>query len=69
MKLIILYGPPGVGKLTVAKELAKLTGYKVFHNHLTIEPLAALFEWGSAPYNRLIHKFRSELLEAAAREK
>jgi tRNA uridine 5-carbamoylmethylation protein Kti12 len=32
MKLIFLYGPPAVGKLTVAQELVTLTGYKLFHN-------------------------------------
>jgi AAA domain len=26
MKLILLYGPPAVGKLTIAKEIARLTG-------------------------------------------
>jgi shikimate kinase len=31
MKLIVLHGPPGVGKLTVGRELAGLTGYALFH--------------------------------------
>lgn len=31
MDLVILYGAPGVGKLTVANTLANRTGYKVFH--------------------------------------
>jgi len=35
MKLVFIYGPPAVGKLTVANALAKVTGFKVFHNHLT----------------------------------
>jgi len=34
-KLIILFGPPAVGKMTVGKELADLTGLKLFHNHMT----------------------------------
>ena len=37
MKLVILYGPPGVGKLTVGRELAARTGFKLFHNHLTVD--------------------------------
>lgn len=69
MKLIVLYGPPGVGKLTVAKALAKKTGYKVLHNHLTIELLCSLFEWGSAPYLALIKKYRFDLLEMAVKYK
>lgn len=35
MNLIFLYGPPAVGKLTIAEELAKMIDYRVFHNHLT----------------------------------
>lgn len=34
MKLVI-YGMPGVGKLTTAKALATLTGLRPFHNHLS----------------------------------
>ncbi len=67
MKLIVLYGPPGVGKLTIARVLAKKTAYKVFHNHLTIELLCSLFDWGSEPYNELVKKYRLELLEMAAK--
>lgn len=66
MKLVLLYGPPGVGKLTVARALSRLTGYKVFHNHLLIELLCSLFDWGSGPYNKLVSKYRFELLETAA---
>lgn len=69
MKLIVLYGPPGVGKLTVARALAKKTGFKVLHNHLTIELLCSLFEWGSKPYNELVRKYRLELLEMAAKNR
>jgi hypothetical protein len=53
MKLIFLHGMPGVGKLTVATELAKLTGYKLFHNHLTVDLVGSLFEFGSKPFVEL----------------
>ncbi len=69
MKLVVLTGAPGVGKLTVANALAKQTGYKVLHNHLTIELLSAVFDWGSKPFEELIEKYRTEILEAAAKYK
>ena len=53
MKLIFLHGLPGVGKLTVARELAKLTGFRVFHNHLAVDLVAAVFEFGSPPFVEL----------------
>jgi tRNA uridine 5-carbamoylmethylation protein Kti12 len=67
MHLIILYGPPGVGKLTVARELATRTGFKVFHNHLTNDLLTSLFEFGSEPMLRLTTKYRIEMLTEAAK--
>jgi hypothetical protein len=53
MRLIFLYGLPGVGKLTVARELAKLTGFKVFHNHLTVDLVGSVFDFGSEPFVEL----------------
>ena len=53
MKLIFLHGLPGVGKLTVARELGKLTGYKVFHNHLAVDLVESVFEFGSEPFVEL----------------
>jgi hypothetical protein len=53
MKLIFLYGMPATGKLTVAQELAAITGYKLFHNHLVVDLLLSVFEFGSPPFVQL----------------
>ncbi len=53
MRLIFLHGLPGVGKLTVARELAKLTGFKVFHNHLAVDLVESVFDFGSLPFVEL----------------
>lgn len=64
-----MYGPPASGKLTVAKELARLTGYKLFHNHLTVDLLAPFFDFGSQTEKRLKEKFRLEIFEEASKAK
>jgi tRNA uridine 5-carbamoylmethylation protein Kti12 len=68
MKLIFIYGPPASGKLTVAKELAKLTGFRPFHNHVSIQFVESLFEFGTKPFWRLTDKYRTEMIEEAAKE-
>ena len=68
MKLIFIYGPPAAGKLTVAKELAQATEFKLFHNHLSVDLLTPVFEFGSRSFFRLINKFRLEIIEEAAKE-
>ncbi|MBI3273819.1 MAG: AAA family ATPase [Candidatus Colwellbacteria bacterium] len=66
MKLIVLYGPPAVGKLTVARELAKLTGLKIFHNHLTVDFLDPLIGYGTKGFFKLLNRIRLSVLETAA---
>jgi hypothetical protein len=61
--LIVIFGPPAVGKAAVGHELAKLTGFRFFHNHMTAEPVAALFGWGAAPW--LLSQLRLTLFTAA----
>ena len=43
MKLIFLFGSAAVGKMTVGQELMKQTGLRLFHNHMTIEPVLEIF--------------------------
>ncbi|MFH0928085.1 MAG: AAA family ATPase [bacterium] len=66
MKLIIIHGPPAVGKLTVATELSKITGYRVVHNHLINDLVESIFEYGSAPYRKLVQALWIQVLKAAA---
>ena len=39
MKLVFILGDAAVGKMTVGQELMKITGLRLFHNHMTIEPV------------------------------
>ena len=66
MKLIVLHGPPATGKLTVARELAALTGYPVFHNHAAVDLLLSVFEFGSPPFVRLRELIWLEVMGEAA---
>ncbi|MER3552961.1 MAG: shikimate kinase [Meiothermus sp.] len=66
MKLIYLYGPSGAGKLTVAEELAKLTGYKVFHNYLTVDLVSSRFKFGSELHTQLKRNLQLDIFRYAA---
>jgi len=69
MKLIVLHGLPGVGKLTVARELAKLTGFRVFHNHLTVDLVLSVFDFGSPGFIELREKIWLDVISRAAEER
>lgn len=47
MKLLFLHGPPAAGKLTVAREVAARTGWRLFHNHLTVNLALAVYDFGT----------------------
>ena len=68
MRVIVLCGLPGVGKLTVARGLAQLRGYRVFHNHLVFDAVEALFPFGSPAFVELRERLWLELLSRAVRE-
>ncbi|WP_374299424.1 AAA family ATPase [Ferrovibrio sp.] len=67
MKLVFIYGKPATGKLTVARELAALTGYKLFHNHQTVDLLLSVFEFGSPPFVELREQIWLSVFEQAAK--
>ena len=66
MHMIFIYGAPASGKLTVAKEVAARTGYALFHNHLVVDALLAVFRFGSPEFVRLREQFWIDTIEAAA---
>jgi hypothetical protein len=69
MNLIFIYGKPATGKLTVARELAGLTGYKLFHNHQTVDLLLSVFDFGSRPFVELREQIWLSVFARAAKER
>ena len=65
MDLVVLAGLPGVGKLTVGRALADVTGYRLFHNHLTVDLALSLFKFGSQPFVELREEIWLAAIERA----
>lgn len=54
MRLLLLCGAQAVGKMTVGQALSRITPLKLFHNHMTIEPVIHLFgQYNGQAVNRL----------------
>ena len=63
MKLVFLIGNGAVGKMTVGQELMKITGLRLFHNHMTIELVSKFFSYGTDAGKRLVHSFRQQIFD------
>lgn len=66
MHLVIVFGPPAVGKMTVGAALAERTGLRLFHNHLTIDLALRFFDFGTPAFHRLVREFRRRIFEEVA---
>jgi cytidylate kinase len=65
-RLVFLYGPPAVGKLTVARAIADRLPFKILHNHVTIDAVTEVLPFGSETFWRVVGRFRRDLVTAAA---
>ncbi len=65
--LVVLLGPPAVGKMATGMALSERTGFPLFHNHMAIEPVLGIFPFGSDPFVRLVRGFRRAVIDEAAR--
>ena len=43
MRLLFIFGAHAAGKMTVGQAVSRITPMKLFHNHMTIEPVIDLF--------------------------
>lgn len=63
MKLVFLIGNAAVGKMTVGQELMKITELRLFHNHMTIEPVLEIFGTFNS---KAIYRLREVIFEEFA---
>lgn len=64
MKLVFLFGDAAVGKTTVGQQLTKITDLKLFHNHMSIEPVLEIF----GEFNKtVIREFRESVFKEFAK--
>ncbi|HKZ77454.1 MAG TPA: hypothetical protein VJ124_03955 [Pyrinomonadaceae bacterium] len=68
MVLLFIHGAPAVGKLTVARKIADLSGFRLFHNHLTVDLLLSVFDFGSEPFVALREQIWLSVFREAAKQ-
>lgn len=66
MRLLLVLGPPAVGKMTVGRAIADRSGFRLFHNHHSIELLLDVFDYGTLPFRTLNTEIRRRVIEEAA---
>jgi hypothetical protein len=60
MKLLFPHGPPASGKLTLAREVAALTGWRLFHTHLAVNLALAVYDFGAPGFLALREQIGSQ---------
>ena len=64
MRLLFIFGAHAAGKMTVGQAVSRLTPMKLFHNHMTIEPVIELF----GAYNgAAVERLRQVVFEEVAK--
>lgn len=63
MNFFLLIGPQAVGKMTVGQELAKLTGAKLFYNHMAIDLVDYFFSYSTTEGQQLVKDYRNLLFQ------
>ena len=63
MKFVLIIGSGAVGKMTVGQELMKITDLRLFHNHMTIEPVINIMGYFDGP---LIMELRESIFRRFA---
>lgn len=68
MDIVLIIGAQAVGKMTVGNELSKITGFRLFHNHMIIDPVLEVFGYVNWPaVNKMRHVVIDEFVETEQR--
>lgn len=68
MDLILIYGPPAIGKHTIAQELVKKLGFKFLHNHAVIDLAMFSLDKTKPSFWTFCWKLRFEIIKEAIKE-
>jgi hypothetical protein len=66
VRLLVIFRPPSVGKMTVGRAVTRLSDFRMLHNHAVLEPLLEVFAYGTPPFMRLLGEFRRRIISEAA---
>ncbi len=65
--VVVILGPPAVGKMTVGQALAVRTGFTLLHNHVLSDIITAYFSSSSPAFSTLIKSMTGSLVLELAR--
>ena len=65
MQVVFIFGPTASGKLTIAREVAAMTGFRLFPDHLAVNLVSGVFDTGMRPFVRIREWAWTEVLREA----
>jgi hypothetical protein len=60
--VVVIIGPPAVGKMTVGQALAQRTGFPLLHNHVVADMVATFFPVGTPEFTQLNKQITTQLV-------
>jgi hypothetical protein len=65
-KVLLIFGPIAVGKMTVGQELARISAFHLLHAHMVLDLVSPLFPFGTEPFARLMREIQRGFIREAA---
>ena len=68
MEVVFLYGPPAAGKLTIAIEIVRRTGFTLYDNHTSFDRVLKKYPFMSPEFVRVTADLRKRFFRESARQ-
>lgn len=67
MKLILLFGPQAVGKMTIGEQISEKMGLPLLHNHITLDAIWPYIGWNKKTFE-LSDQLRLDMFDYIAKD-
>ena len=68
MEVLFIYGPAAAGKYTIGSLISESINWPLFHNHLVVDAVSALFAFGTPGFRQLRAKMWLDAFQVAVDE-